>query len=127
MAAGFAPRSRSRLLRFRLSHSIFHSREPCRQVLERESTPTLHLSSIGILFVLTGTGGVASLLIGFTIGIGILNAIGFVLLSLSAIAGLISNALYVVPPPMLQSHTADEPHQLYDRLHLVDPVPLGRE
>jgi len=48
---------------------------------------------IGILFVLTGTGGVASLLIGFTIGIGILNAIGFVLLLLSAIVGLISNAL----------------------------------
>jgi hypothetical protein len=48
---------------------------------------------IGLLFVLMGAGGVLSLLLGFTIGIGILNLIGFVLLLLSALAGLINNAL----------------------------------
>jgi len=48
---------------------------------------------IGLLFVVIGACGVASLLLGFTIGIGILIVIGFVLLLLSAIAGLISNAL----------------------------------
>ena len=48
---------------------------------------------IGLLFVVMGAGGVALLLLGFTIGIGILIMIGFVLLLLSAIAGLISNAL----------------------------------
>ena len=40
-----------------------------------------------------GAGGVTSLLLGFTIGIGILNLIGIVLLLLSALAGLISNTL----------------------------------
>lgn len=48
---------------------------------------------IGLLFVVMGAGCVASFLLGFTIGIGILNVIGFVFLLLSAIAGLISNAL----------------------------------
>src|SRR5690348_6014872 len=45
MAAGFAPRSRSRPLRFRLFHSLFHSREPCRQVRERSRAPTQPPSS----------------------------------------------------------------------------------
>jgi len=35
---------------------------------------------IGLLFVVMGAGGVALLLLGFTIGIGILIMIGFVLL-----------------------------------------------
>jgi hypothetical protein len=48
---------------------------------------------IGLLFVLTGVGGVVSLVLGFAIGIGILNVIGIVLLLLSALAGLISNVL----------------------------------
>lgn len=48
---------------------------------------------IGLLFVLTGAGGLALFLLGFTIGIGILNVIGFALLFLCALFGLISNAL----------------------------------
>src|SRR5437588_11850452 len=45
MAAGFAPRSRSRPLRFCLLHSLFHAREPCRQGRERSRAPTQHPSS----------------------------------------------------------------------------------
>jgi hypothetical protein len=48
---------------------------------------------IGLLFVLLGVSGVALLLLGFSIGIGILDLIGFVLLLLGALAGLVSNAL----------------------------------
>jgi hypothetical protein len=48
---------------------------------------------IGLLFIILGAGGVVSILLGFAIGIGILNVIGIVLLLLSALAGLISNAL----------------------------------
>ena len=48
---------------------------------------------IGLMFVFLCVGGVASLILGFTMSIGILGVIGFVLMSLSAIAGLISNAL----------------------------------
>jgi TM2 domain-containing membrane protein YozV len=48
---------------------------------------------LGLLFVLMGISGVASLLLGFTIGIRIFVVIGFVFLLLSALAGLVSNAL----------------------------------
>ena len=48
---------------------------------------------IGLSFVFLGVGGVAFLLLGFGMSIGILWVIGFVLLLLSALAGLISNAL----------------------------------
>jgi hypothetical protein len=45
MAAGYVPRSRLRPLRFRLSHSLFHAREPCRQDRERSRAPTSQPSS----------------------------------------------------------------------------------
>jgi hypothetical protein len=48
---------------------------------------------IGLLFVILGVSGVISLVLGFAIGIGLLDVIGIVLLFLSALAGLISNAL----------------------------------
>ena len=48
---------------------------------------------IGLLFVILGVSGVISLVLGFAIGIGILNVIGIVLLLLGALSGLISNAL----------------------------------
>ena len=48
---------------------------------------------IGLLFVFLCVGSVASLLLGFTMSIGMLGVIGFVLMLLSTLAGLISNAL----------------------------------
>jgi hypothetical protein len=48
---------------------------------------------IGLLFVFMSIGGVALLLLGFSFGIGILDLVGFVLLLVGALAGLVSNAL----------------------------------
>jgi hypothetical protein len=48
---------------------------------------------IGLLFVLMSVGGVALFLLSFSFGVGILAPIGFVLLLLGALAGLIGNAL----------------------------------
>ena len=73
---------------------------------------------IGLLFVLMSIGGVALLLLGFGLGIGILDLVGFVFLLLGALAGLVSNAVRTgeqdanswtyIPDEGLQSPTKDK-------------------